>query len=111
MGPVRDRAWFSAAALVSWVLVAVTLFFGGALGWFALAAYCEDYDGVGSDRFCRRGGWETSGLLFAALFVAALVVPAVGLVAKRKRVYWAGLAGPLALALLNFFLWSVYGRA
>jgi hypothetical protein len=108
---VRDRAWLSPAAWLAWVTAVAALFFGGAFAWIVLAAFCEDVGGAGSDRFCRHGGWETSGLVFATLFVAGLVVPTVGVVSRRKRLFWAGIVGPILLALLNFVLWSTFGRA
>jgi hypothetical protein len=107
---VRDRSWFSAGAATAWFLAVLALVFGGLVGWAALGGMCEDVGGAGSERFCNHGGWEAAGLVFASMLVLGLVVPAVGLALRRKRLFWSGVVGPVALGALNFGLAAIYGR-
>ena len=108
---MRDRSWFSPVALLAWVGTVLVLFFGGFVGWTALGALCEDVGAAGSDEFCKHGGWETAGLVFASLLVLGILVPAAALALCRKRLFWTGLVGPVLLAILNFLLAPGYGHA
>jgi uncharacterized membrane protein YhaH (DUF805 family) len=108
---VRDRSWFSPAAVIAWFLAVLVLFFGGGIGWLALGALCEDVGSAGSDEYCNHGGWETAGLVFACLLVLGILVPAAALAARRKRLFWAGVVGPVLLGVLNFLLAPTYGSA
>jgi hypothetical protein len=107
---VSDRPWLSAAASTAWSLAVLALFFGGFVGWTALGGMCEDFGSSGSEAFCNRGGWEATGLVFACMLVLGIVVPAMGLALRRKRLFWSGVVGPVALAALNFALATVYGQ-
>jgi hypothetical protein len=107
---VRDRSWFSPAAVTAWFLAALALFFGGGMAWLVLGALCEDVQSPGTDGFCKHGGWETSGLVFAGLLVLGVVVPAFGLALRRRRLFWTGLVAPVLLATLNFVLGWTYGQ-
>jgi hypothetical protein len=107
---VRDRSWFSAAASSAWFLAVVVLLFGGWSGWAALGGLCEDVGSSGSGGFCKHGGWEAAGLVFACMLVLGTVVPAVGLALRRKGLFWSGVLGPLVLGALNFVLAFIYGQ-
>jgi hypothetical protein len=107
---VRDRSWFSAGAATAWFVAVLALFFGGLIGWLALGGMCEDVGGTGSDGFCNHGGWEATGLVFASALVLGIVTPAMALAGRRKRLFWTGVGGPVALGLLDFTLAAVYGQ-
>jgi hypothetical protein len=107
---VRDRSWFSPVAVTAWFLAVLVLSFGGGSGWLVLAALCEDVGSAGSDTFCKHGGWETVGLVFACLLVVGVLLPAVALAFHRRRLFWTGLVGPVLLAALNFVLAMIYGQ-
>lgn len=83
---------------------------GGLVAWVGLGiGLCEDDGSPGSDTYCNHGGWEASGLAIAALVVLALLVPAVGVVAGKRRLFWIGLLAPLALGLLVVALSATLG--
>jgi len=66
--------------------------------------------GAGSDGFCNHGGWEATGLVFASALALRIVTPAAALALRRKRLFWSGVVGSVALAALNFALAAIYGR-
>jgi hypothetical protein len=97
----RDRGWFGPSAAGGWLLAFLVMAVGGFFALYALGAgLCEDDGSPGSDSYCNRGGLEASGLAIAVLAGFALVVPAVGVVAGKRRLFWIGLLSPLALGLL-----------
>jgi hypothetical protein len=107
---MSDRSWFSPGAVTAWFLAILALFFGGGFGALVLGGLCEDVGSAGSDRFCRHGGLETAALVFACLLVVGVALPAVALAFRRRRLFWAGLLGPVLLAALNFVLAAIYGQ-
>jgi hypothetical protein len=97
----HDRDWFSTTAATAWALAFLLMLFGSGIAWIALGVgLCEDDGFPGSDGYCNDGGWEATGLAFIALVAAALVVPAIGRAAGRKRLFWTGIAGPPLVATL-----------
>jgi hypothetical protein len=107
---MRDRPWFSALAATVWFVVVLVLLFGGLVGWAALGGMCEDVGSSGSDGFCNHGGWEAASLVFASMLVLGIVVPALALALRRRRLFWSGVVGPVVLAALDFVLAAIYGR-
>jgi hypothetical protein len=106
----RDRRWFGAAATAGWLLALGVMTVGGFVVWVLLGTgLCEDDGSPGSDTYCNHGGWEASGLAIAAIAGLALVVPAVGVVAGKRRLFWIGLLSPLALGLLVVALSATLG--
>jgi hypothetical protein len=107
----RDRRWFGATAAAGWLLTFAVMTVGGFVAWVVLGAgLCEDDDSPGSDAYCNEGGWEASGLALAALAVFALVVPAAGVVAGNRRLFWIGLLSSLALGVFVFVLSAIVGQ-
>jgi hypothetical protein len=97
----RDRRWFGAATVTGWLLGFGVMTVGGFVAWVGLGTgLCEDDGSSGSDTYCNHGGWEATGLVMAALAVLAILVPAAGVVAGKRRLFWIGLLSPLALGLL-----------
>jgi hypothetical protein len=85
---------------------------GGFIAWAGLGAgLCEDDGSPGSDAYCNRGGWEASGLAIAVLVVFAVIVPIVGVVVGKRRLFWIGLLSPLALAVLVVMLSAKLGAS
>jgi hypothetical protein len=83
---------------------------GGFFAIYALGAgLCEDDKSPGSDSYCNRGGWETSALAIATLVVAALIVPAAGVAAGKRRLFWIGLLSPVPLGVLVFLVSTALG--
>ena len=106
----RDRRWFGPSALVAWLSSAVVVTVGGFLAWSVLGSgLCEDDDSPGSDAYCNHGGFEASGIGFAALAGLTLVVPAVALAAASRRWFWIGGLAPPALGVLVFVLSTILG--
>jgi hypothetical protein len=98
----RDRRWFAGPAMAGWLLTFAVMTIGGFFAFFALGSgLCEDDDSAGSDAYCNRGGWEATGLAMAALAVLALLLPAAGVAAGKRRLFWLCL---LALLALDFFV-------
>jgi hypothetical protein len=83
-------------------------------GWVALgvlgSGLCEDDDSPGSDTYCNQGGFEASGLAFASLAVLALLIPAAGVAAGNRRLFWIGVLAPMALGVLVFVLSTILGQ-
>jgi hypothetical protein len=97
----RDRRWFGAAAAAGWLLGFGVMTVGGFTAWAGLGVgLCEDDGSSGSDTYCNHGGWEATGLAIALLAVLALFVPAVGVVAGNRRLFWFGVLSPLAFGFL-----------
>ena len=107
---MRDRSWFSAVAATVWFAAVLALFFGGFIGWAALGGMCEDVGGAGSVEFCNHGGLASAVLVFACMLLLGIVVPATALALRRKRLFWSGVVGPVALGALNFVLAAIYGQ-
>jgi hypothetical protein len=106
----RDRSWFGPSAFVAWLSSAVVVTVGGFLAWAVLGSgLCEDDDSPGSDAYCNHGGFEASGIAFAALVGLTLVVPAVALAAASRRWFWIGVPAPPALGVLVFVLSGIIG--
>ena len=104
------RRWFTARAGAAWGVTLVAMTVGGAVAWIALGTgLCEDDGSPGSDAYCNRGGWEASGLALAALVVLAVLIPAVGLAAGKRRLFWIGLLSPVALGVLVVVLSAALG--
>jgi hypothetical protein len=107
----RDRRWFGAAAIAGWLLTFAVMTVGGWFAWIVLGSgLCEDDDSPGSDTYCNQGGWEASGLAFASLAVLAMLIPAAGVAAGNRRLFWIGLLAPLALGGLVFVLSTILGQ-
>jgi hypothetical protein len=49
-------------------------------------------------------------LAFASLAVLALLIPAAGVTAGNRRLFWIGLLAPLALGGLVFVLSTILGQ-
>jgi hypothetical protein len=97
----RDRRWFGAATAAGWLTGFGVITVGGFVAWAGLGiGLCEDEGSSGSERYCNHGGWEATGLAIAVLAVVAVLVPALGLVAGKRRLFWIGLLSPLALGFL-----------
>ena len=97
--------------MVGWLLTFAVMTIGGWFAWFVLGAgLCEDDDSPGSDAYCNRGGWEASGLAFASLAVLALLLPAAGVAAGKRRLFWIGLLAPIPLSVLVFVLSTILGQ-
>jgi hypothetical protein len=105
-----NRRWITARAGAAWGVTLAAMTVGGAVAWIALGTgLCEDDGSAGSDAFCNRGGWEASGLALGALVVLAVLIPAVGLAAGKRRLFWIGLLSPVALGVLVVVLAAVLG--
>jgi hypothetical protein len=97
--------------MVGWLLTFAVMTIGGWFAWAVLGSgLCEDDDSPGSDTYCNRGGWEASGLAIAALAVLALLLPAAGVVAGNRRLFWIGLLAPLALGVFVVVLSARLGQ-
>jgi hypothetical protein len=97
--------------MAGWLLTFAVMTIGGWLAFGVLGSgLCEDDDSPGSDAFCNRGGWEASGLAFASLAVLALLIPAAGVAAGNRRLFWVGLLAPIALGVLVFVLSTILGQ-
>jgi hypothetical protein len=97
--------------MVGWLLTFAVMTIGGWFAWFVLGAgLCEDDDSPGSDTYCNQGGWEASGLAFASLAVLALLLPAAGIAAGNRRLFWIGLLAPIPLGVLVFVLSTILGQ-
>ena len=97
--------------MAGWLLTFAVTTIGGWFAWFVLGAgLCEDDDSPGSDTYCNQGGWEASGLAFASLAVLALLIPAAGVAAGNRRLFWIGLLAPIALGVLVFVLSTILGQ-
>lgn len=109
-GRKRDRGWFGPSAALAWLLAFGLMAIGGFMAWAALGVgLCEDDGSPGSDAYCNRGGWEASGLAIASLVAAALVVPAAGVLVRKRRLFWIGLLSPLALGVFVVVLSATLG--
>jgi hypothetical protein len=92
------------------VLAVGVMTVGGFMAWAGLGlGLCEDSGSPGSDTYCNQGGLEASGFAIAALVVAALIVPAAGVVVGRRRLFWMGLLSPLPLGALVVLLSAALG--
>jgi hypothetical protein len=98
------------AAKAAWMLGIGLAAVGGFIAWLMLGlSLCEENFSAGSERYCNEGGWEASGLVFAVLAISTVAVPAVGVVLGRRRLFWAGVAGPVLLGLLTVLISATAG--
>ena len=106
----RERLRLSPAARAAWTLGIGLAVVGGFIAWLALGlSLCEEDFSPGSDRYCGEGGWEASGLVFAVLAISTATVPAVGVLLGRRRLFWAGVVGPILLGLLTALISATAG--
>ena len=107
----RDRSWFTPTALLAWLVALAFVAVTGFLAWITLGSgLCEDDGSPGSDAYCNRGGWEASGLAIAAVIASAVLVPAVGITAAKRRLFWTGVLASLPLPVLVAVLSVILGR-
>jgi hypothetical protein len=101
----------SARAIVVWVVAVVALTAGGAVAWLSVDLWlCEDVQSPGADWFCNRGGSERTLAILGACLVAAIVVPALGALWRRRYLFWAGIIVPTVVAVIDLLLVVVFGR-
>lgn len=61
---------------------------------------CEDVRSSGASQYCNYGGTDASGKVIGMLVISSIAVPIVGISLGRRKLFWIGIAAPLALELL-----------
>ena len=105
------RARLSTRVKVFWALFVLIFAFGAFVGLLLVGpGLCEDTGSPGTDSYCNGGGFEAAALTIAASVLAGIVVPATGIVLRRRLLFWLGVTAPVALVVLAVVAASTLGR-